>query len=415
MPAADYTKRDARDSSPLDATMHVWLTKDALEASGLITPAFVYDEAQLAADAALARAATRDAHTRLLFALKSFTVADGLRRIASAVDGFAASSLFEARLARQVLGATGSVHLTTPCLRSMELPALASYCDYISFNSLPQWERLAAALPARVSAGLRVNPQLSLVADPRYDPCRPHSKLGVPLEQLRALARADTDPLPGLQGLHVHSNCDCADFGALLRTVERLVTELDPLLRRVHWVNLGGGYLFAAATDLAPLHQAVALLQRRYGVEVFVEPGAAIARRAGYLIGSVVDIFAAEGERVAVLDTTVNHLPEVFEYQFEPDVLGYLEDGPHSYRLAGASCLAGDEFGVYSFAAPLAVGDPVVFTDVGAYSLVKANLFNGINLPNIYARTAAGELTLKRRFDYAHFLAHCGVADDACI
>jgi carboxynorspermidine decarboxylase len=109
----------------------------------------------------------------------------------------------------------------------------------------------------------------------------------------------------------------------------------------------------------------------------------------------------------------MNHLPEAFEYQFEPDLLGHVEDGAYTYRVVGASCLAGDEFGVYDFAAPLAVGDPVVFNNVGAYSLVKANLFNGINLPQIYARTEAGHLSLRKRFDYAHFLAHCGADDDA--
>lgn len=377
------------------------------------TPAFIYDEGQIRHAAEQAAAAVRDDATRLLFAMKSFSIVGGLQQIAPLVDGFAASSLFEARLGREVLGERGTVHLTSPGLREDELAQLVEVCDYISLNSLPQWQRFRDRLQGRVSCGLRVNPELSFVEDPRYDPCRPGSKLGMPLSALRELLDRAPQELDGIEGLHIHSNCDAEDFTQLLQTVQQLEAGAGKLLARVQWLNLGGGYLFDEAQHLEALATVKAGLQERYALRVFIEPGAAIIRQAGTFVASVVDLFASGGLQVAVLDTTVNHMPEVFEYQFRPDVAGDDDNAPHAYLLAGSSCLAGDVFGTYHFAEPLAVGSRLVFTDMGAYSMVKANMFNGINLPDIHARTPAGELVLCRRYEYRDFLAHCGADEHA--
>src|SRR5262249_5272110 len=136
--------------------------------------------------------------------------------------------------------------------------------------------------------------------------------------------------------------------------------------------------------------------------------GATFVRDAGYIVATVIDRLTADGREVAVLDTTVSHMPEVFEYQFEPEVLGHDDEAEHEYILAGCTCLAGDVFGVYGFDEPLEVGSRVVFTEVGAYTLVKSHMFNGINLPTIYAWTESGEVVLKKSFSYHDFLARCG-------
>ena len=377
------------------------------------TPAFIYDEGRILAAAARARAAVRDDSTRLLFALKSFSIVGGIELIASQVDGFAASSLFEAQLARRVLGDRGTVHLTTPGLRADELPRLVELCDYLSCNSLSQWQAYREQLQGQLSCGLRINPELSFVEDARYDPCRPHSKLGVPLSQLHRIHAAAPEELVGIEGLHIHSNCDSDDFSQLLATVRHLQENIGDLLAKVQWLNLGGGYLFDQPRHLEALAEVKAELQSRYGLQLFVEPGAGIVRQAGSLAASVVDLFSVDGDPVAVLDTTVNHMPEVFEYQFTPDVSGQQEQGGYPCLLVGSSCLAGDIFGRYQFAEPLQLGSRVVFEDMGAYSMVKANMFNGINLPSIYARTPAGELVLQRRYDFSDFLSRCGGKTDA--
>ncbi len=168
-----------------------------------------------------------------------------------------------------------------------------------------------------------------------------------------------------------------------------------------------------SAFDL--LGEATDRLRSRYGLAIFIEPGAALVRGAGYLVASVIDMFRAGGKSIAVLDTTVNHMPEVFEYQFEPDVLGHDDDGEFEYRLVGSSCLAGDLFGEYAFSKRLRIGSRVVLTNAGAYAMVKAHMFNGINLPAIYSVTPTGELILRRRFTFEDFLSRFGACRDAAV
>jgi carboxynorspermidine decarboxylase len=372
------------------------------------TPAFVYDEAAIECKLRLAEEIRAAAGCKVLYTLKPFSIADALRLMAPALDGFAVSSLFEARLAREVLGNRGTVHVTTPGFRPSEIQVLDSLCDYVSFNSLSQWHRFHGELSRDRKRGLRINPKLPLVEDDRYNPCRPASKLGTPIDDVVRLVASEPRSLGGLDGLHFHTNCDAESFAPWLATVERLDERLEPLLRRVSWVNLGGGYLFDSPDEVATLARAVALLRSKYDVEVFIEPGAAFVRDAGYVVATVIDLFTSDGQEIALLDTTVNHMPEVFEYQFEPDVLGHDDDGEHEYLLAGSSCLAGDVFGLYAFDEPLRVGSKVVFTGMGAYTTVKSHMFNGINLPAIYAWTVQEGLVLKRSFGYRDYLTRCG-------
>jgi len=372
------------------------------------TPAFVYDEAAIARQLQVVTSLRGLTACKVLYTLKPFSIADALRSMAPGLNGFAASSLFEATLARDVIGGRGTVHVTTPGFRPSEIKALDQLCDYVAFNSLAQWRRFRGEMSGERKCGLRINPHWPLVADDRYNPCRQASKLGTPIDELERLLRREPSSLDGVGGLHFHTNCDAESFAPWLATVERIDERLGPLLHRVSWVNLGGGYLFDAPEEQATLVHAVDLLRSKYAVEVFIEPGATFVRDAGYIVASVIDRFCSDGREIAMLDTTVNHMPEVFEYQFEPDVLEHDDEAEHEYILAGCSCLAGDVFGLYAFDQPLEVGSRVVFTGAGAYTMVKAHMFNGINLPTIYARTEAGDVVLKKRFTYHDFLARCG-------
>ncbi len=406
---------------------------DTLRNQHIETPAFIYDEGQLIEDTQLALDAIRGERTRLLFAMKAFTIPSGLEAIASVADGFHASSLFEAKLGREILGPGRVIHLTTPGIRPADAGELFELCDLVSFNSLTQWVGFREEATGRTGCGLRVNPRLSNVADERYDPCRRHSKLGVSIEEMRETLHSDPDLLDGITGLMFHTNCDALDTTPLLETVRYLDHHLGNLLRRLRWIDLGGGYLFFGnqaplasedgrprrlfrcgrisgrrAADLDGLHQALDLLRSRYELTIYLEPGASISRRAGSFVASVIDTFQSAGRTVAVLDTTVNHMPEVLEFDCHPDAVGDLERGGYRCVLAGATCLAGDIFGEYAFANPPEVGSRVVFPNMGAYSMVKANFFNGVNLPSIYALGKDGTLRLEHMFSYNDFLQHCG-------
>jgi carboxynorspermidine decarboxylase len=376
--------------------------------------------------------------------MKAFAFESGLRLMAPWLDGFHASSAFEARLAREVKP-DGLVHTTAPGARPQDYPEMFRFSDRFSFNSVCQWIRFRSAAEGTTSPGLRVNPDLSFVTDERYDPSARHSKLGVPIDDVAGLVREYPEAFDGIEGLLVHNNCESTDFTELLQVVQKVVQRLDPLLRRIRWVNLGGGYLFGAAGDPSALRHAVGLLQDTYGVDVLFEPGTSLVSRAGSIVATVVDLVASRGRTVAVLDTSVSHCPEVLEYQYVPDVTeqltpaadttvpsapllcaarqpgiscppelraGYLVGAlsDPTYVLAGASCLAGDLFGEHHLDR-LEVGSRVVIANVGAYSMVQASWFNGIALPTVYSRDASGLLTLRRRYTYEDFIRHNGGTD----
>lgn len=371
------------------------------------TPAFAYVEHKITRSLDLLGDIRKKSACKILFSLKSFAVPDSLFLIASHLDGFSSSSLFEAKLAREIIGSSGSVHMITPGYKPTEIDEIAEIADRISFNSLSQWARFSRQASKQASCGLRINPQLSFVEDKRYNPCRKHSKLGVPLTQLQKALTDNSRLYDEIQGIHFHTNCNSETYAPLLATVKHLDRQIPKLLSSISWINLGGGYLFNDA-DPADLYAAIGLLRDKYNLDVFIEPGQGVVEEAGYIISSVIDIFESDGKNIAVLDTTVNHMPEVFEYQYRPEIMQEAPDGAHEYILAGCTCLAGDIFGTYRFAAPLELGARIVFQYMGAYTLVKAHMFNGVNLPSIYALTQDGRLELKKEFAYEDFISRCG-------
>lgn len=383
--------------------------------SEIETPAFVLENACLTSNLRRLQKFGDESGCHVLFSMKSLATRDVLLAVASFFDGFSASSLFEAQLAREINGDKSLVSYISPILRDHELKELGSLCNRITVNSLSQLSRFASRLADDCEIGIRLNPRVSFVNDPRYDPCRRDSKLGVPLERFRAALRMEPHQFVNVSGIHFHSNCDSEDTGQLIATIRKVESVLGDDLRRFRWLNVGGGYLFDGSYGASRPAKEFQRLRKRYGLEIVVEPGAAIVRSAGSLVATVEDVVEGDQQPIAILDTTVNHWPEVFEYQFEPDVDGHVDDGRFTYLLAGCSCLAGDLFGVYSFNEPLQVGSRVVFRNAGAYSIVKANMFNGINLPNIYSLTQGGELVLVKRFTYEDFASRCGVDAHAVV
>ena len=383
------------------------MLRDSPDFATLPTPAFVYDEAAIRRKLDLLAGVRELSGARILYSIKALPFAGVLELARPWVDGFSASSLFEARLAREVMDCgvnpAASLHITTPGLRAEEMAELAGLCSHISYNSLEQFRRLQPMVEGQVSAGIRVNPGLSFVDDRRYDPCRPHSKLGVPVESLAEALTKEPGLARRIEGLHFHSLFEAQGAGPLRATLERIEAVLDPWLGKMRWLNLGGGHGADSAGEAQELAAAIGKVKSRHGVDICIEPGNGIVGRAGYLVASVIDRFERDGRAIAVLDTGVQHLPEVFEYQKPPLLAEHRPDGAHEVLLAGCTCLAGDLFGEYRVEAPLELGDKLVFRHVGAYSVIKASRFNGYDLPAIHALGADGRIRLRKSYGYEDY------------
>ena len=370
------------------------------------TPAFVYDESVIIDRLAALSEVKKNSGCQILYSVKAAPMRGLLKTIASRVDGFSASSLFECQIAKETIGDRGTIHLTTPGLREDEFRSIVEYVDYISFNSLSQWQYYQGHIQKdilgdeiqKLNCGLRINPEISFVKDERYDPCRKYSKLGVPIPELENIKH-----LENIQGLHLHNNCESSDYTELKQTVDHVCLLLGQTLERMQWINLGGGYFIDNEKQQHELEQIIQDLKDTYTLDVFIEPGKGIVGSAGSLVSSVIDMFESDGKQVAILDTTVNHLPEVFEYQYKPEIVQENSEWGYEYRLAGCSCLSGDMFGDYRFEQVLSIGSRVIFKNVGAYMCVKANTFNGINLPAVIILKTDGALVLQKEFSYADF------------
>ncbi len=367
----------------------------------LITPAYIYEQEKIISVLDLLAEIKEKTACFPLYSIKSANMSGLLKTIKPYVSGFSCSSLFEVLLAKEVLDESQTIHITTPGYREDELNKITEHSDFITLNSYTQAEKYAEKINSVASCGLRINPEMSFVADERYDPSRSHSKLGVSLNDI--MEKEVKVDWHNIEGLHIHNNFESHNFGELKQSVDKVMSGIPANEMKLKWLNLGGGYLLNNASELTPLIDTIKWLQDSYAVDVYFEPGKAITGHAGYLIATVIDLFVSEGKKIAVLDTAINHLPEVFEYQYQPAVMNTCDKSDYGYRLAGCSCLSGDLFGDYFFNLPLETGDRVVFENIGAYMQVKADMFNGINLPVTYLLDRDRNYSLLKQHDYEYF------------
>lgn len=360
------------------------------------TPAYVFDENSIETNLLQLVSLREKSGCRVLYSIKALPLGLVLNKVKDYVDGFSTSSLFEARLAKEFLGDTGSIHITTPGLRDSEFDELKQLCTHISFNSVSQYQRFMQSGIQQGSLGLRLNPKLSFSKDQRFDPCRQHSKLGIDIDIVDFISKK-------IEGLHFHTVFSHQDYLSLEQTIATVKKKFGVKLARLKWINMGGGYLYNQIDSHQPFVEAVQQLKKEFYLDVYIEPGKAIVGDAGYLVSTIIDRFISDKKEVMVLDTSVNHHPEVFEYSIKPNLLEEDENGDYSCILAGSSCLAGDIFGEYQFKIMPKIGDKVVFSNVGAYSLIKANRFNGYNLPDVYWMDKTNSLIFVKNNKYEDY------------
>jgi len=369
--------------------------------SDVQTPAYVIDLGLLRNNLALLGQVQTRAECKVLLALKGFAAFSTFPYVKAVLSGAAASSVAEARLAREWIDK--EVHAYAPAYSNEDIDELATLSDHIVFNSVAQVERYLPRLrelAPKIEVGLRVNPEHRETETALYDPCAPGSRLGVPR---RAMVG---DILSELDGLHFHNLCE-KDSDALDRTLESVERNFAPFIERVAWVNFGGGHLVTRpGYDVERLVRIVRNFQDRWGKQVYLEPGEAIGLNTGWLVAKVLDVIDY-GTPIAILDTSATaHMPDVLEMPYRPGIVGASEPGLKSYtvRLGGLTCLAGDVIGDYSFDRPLKVGDHLIFEDMAHYTMVKATTFNGVRLPSIVLfEPENGELKVVRTFGYEEY------------
>ncbi|GAA3411546.1 carboxynorspermidine decarboxylase [Paenibacillus hodogayensis] len=365
----------------------------------LPTPCFVVDVALIEKNLKILNGVMQRTGAKIVLAQKAFSMTALYPLIGEYLSGTTASGLYEARLGHEEMGK--ETHVFAPAYREEEFDEILSICDHIIFNSFSQLEKYKdRALRSGRKVGLRINPECSTqVGHEIYDPCSPGSRFGVKREDFRP------DLLDGVSGLHFHTLCqqNSDDLETTLRAVEE---KFGTWLPQMEWINFGGGHHITRDDyDIPTLEACIKRMQNRYGLEVYLEPGEAVALNAGYLIASVLDLHK-NGIGIAILDTSATcHMPDVLEMPYRPPLLdsGLPGEKPFTYRLTGQTCLTGDVVGDYSFDRPLVCGDRVVFGDMAIYSMVKTNTFNGMALPAIALQDKDGDCRIVREFGYEDF------------
>lgn len=399
MPA--YVVNAAKADAKLQALQERAL-KEKQEAvlKALPTPCYVVDEARLIKNLELLRHVQQETGCHILLAQKCFSMFRLYPLMGEYLAGTTASGIFEARLGHEEMGKEN--HVFAPAFKTEDMQELVQICDHIVFNSIAQLEKHRELWQnANTSVGIRINPECSTQEAEHaiYDPCAVGSRLGVTLANF-------PEELPeGVEGLHFHTLCE-QNSDDLVTTFKAFEAKFGKFFGQLKWLNLGGGHHITRADyDVEALIDLVKYIRSTYGVEVYLEPGEAVALNAGYLVTEVLDI-VHNGMDILILDASAAcHMPDVLEMPYRPPLrYGYdANEKAHTYRLSSMTCLAGDVIGDYSFEQSIKVGDKLIFEDMAIYSMVKNNTFNGMPLPDIVLLKKDGSTELVRRFGYEDF------------
>ena len=366
--------------------------------SALPSPCYLIDQAKLKGNLMMLDALRQRSGCRILYAQKAFSSFPFYSMISRYLDGVSSCSAYEAQLSH--LFFHGENHVFQTAYLPDEVDQLVEICDHMTFNSPSQLAKYGVvAKTHNVSVGIRVNPEYLSQQLDEFDPCARFSRLGTTIAEF---------PMPQrrmINGLHVHALFE-QNSDALVRLVDAVIEKFGALLPEMEWINLGGGHhLTREGYQLEKFEETVAMLQRKYGLKVYIEPGEAVVWEVGYFVTSVVDIVQNEMP-IAILDSSaVCHTPDVTELRYRPPLLGADKPSvlPYPYRIGGRSCLPEDVFGDYSFDHPLQIGERLVFSDMAINTLTKAKMYTGMPMPAVAVRETDGNCKILRNFGFSDF------------
>lgn len=372
-----------------------------IDVTMLPSPCYLVDERLLEKNLKILDCVQKESGAKIILATKAFSMFSTFPLIGKYLNGVTSSSLFEARLGYEEMGK--EVHIFSPAYRMDEFNELMKYSDHIIFNSFNQWklyrDKVKNHKDKKIECGIRINPEYSEIETDIYNPCFENSRMGVTLENF------EEDEFEGIDGLHFHTMCE-QGADVLERTIKVVDEKFGKYIEKVKWINFGGGHhITREGYELEKLIDSILYIKNKYNVDVYLEPGEAIALNAGFLVSTVLDIMK-NGMNIAILDTSAEcHMPDVLAMPYRPYIIdsGMPNEYEYTYRFGGPTCLAGDIIGDYSFKEPLKIGDKLIFCDMAIYSMVKNNTFNGVNLPAIVKYSEENGLEVIKKFGYEDF------------
>lgn len=363
------------------------------------TPCYVVDEALLKKNLEKLAYVREKTGCKILLAQKAFSMYSVYPLISEYLDGTTASGLHEAMLGSEYMG-NREVHIYSPAYKKQEMPKITRICDHVVFNTFEQLKKFKADIESsgrNIKCGVRLNPEYSEIETDIYNPCITGSRMGT--------RSVDESQLDSISGFHFHTMCE-QNSDTFERTVNETEKKFGRYFNNMEWLNFGGGHHITREDyDIQRLIRVIDRIMQKYSVQVYLEPGEAVALNAGFLVTEVLDTMK-NGIDIAIIDASAAcHMPDVLEMPYRPNIIGAgrPDEKPYTYRLGAATCLAGDIIGDYSFDRPLKAGDRLVLCDMAIYSMCKNNTFNGINLPSIYFNTEKEGSRLIRSFGYEDF------------
>ncbi len=372
------------------------------------TPFYIIYEERLRRNLELIRYVSNTANVNIIMAFKANALWKTFPIIREYIHASTASSLNEMQLSLDYL--KGDVHAYCPVYTEDTFPIFLKGSSHITFNSISQYKRFKNSLQTfnnasqdkKVSAGLRVNPQCSIIETDIYNPCLPGSRFGVTADMIG-------DSLPeGIEGLHFHVLCESTSYD-LEKVLTAFVDQYGKYLSQVKWINMGGGHLMTKiGYDVEHLICLLKNFHAEYPhLELIMEPGSAFTWRTGDLVTEIMDIVENQGVKTAIIDASFAcHMPDCLEMPYQPIITeaNSLESSIGiAYRLGGNSCLSGDFVGDWYFDKPLQAGMRLTLEDMNHYTTVKTNMFNGIQHPSIWFKYADGRLECLREFSYEDY------------
>jgi carboxynorspermidine decarboxylase len=377
-----------------------------MDLTDIPTPAFIVDPSAVEANLALLGYVSSQSGAKILAALKAFSMWHLAPMYQNYLSGTCASGIHEAQLGKQFYA--GEVHVFSAAFSDEEFAQVTEIADHIVFNSLSQWlhfKEKAMQLP-HIQFGLRINPEHSEGSVPLYDPCAENSRLGITRSEFDHYLTKDKNLLQGISGFHFHTLCE-QGFEPLDRTLSAIEDKFGDLLSTMQWVNFGGGHLITAKSyNITALIERIKLFSSAHNVQVYLEPGEAVAINTGVLVAQVLDKRGKESNQLILNTSATCHMPDTLEMPYRADIItaGIPQEKAFTYRLGGMTCLAGDNIGEYSFDNEKNIGDKLVFLDMSHYTMVKTNTFNGIPLPHIALwNSKTNQFTLVKSFGYEDF------------